>query len=193
MLKKEIKAQLLNALYAPFKNCLLCPLSQQRTNVVFGKGNPDADILFIGEAPGKEEDALGLPFVGRSGKLLTNIFASLNIDTEKIYITNIVKCRPPQNRLPEITEAETCKKTLLDQQISIINPKIICALGSFAAHTLLKTATAISKLRGKAHLYRSSNVIATYHPAYILRSPTKFPLLTEDIKYAFSLLNTNGQ
>ncbi len=193
MTKKEIKTELLNALYAPFAQCRLCPLSEQRTNVVFGKGNPDTDILFIGEAPGKEEDALGLPFVGRSGKLLTNIFASLNIDSEKIYITNVVKCRPPQNRLPEVIEAEICKKTLLDQQISIIGPKIICVLGSFAAHTLLKTATAISKLRGKAHLYRSSVVIATYHPAYILRSPRKLPLLAEDIRYAFSLLNTNGQ
>ena len=154
-------------------NCHLCNLSKTRTNVVFGEGNPNTKIIFIGEAPGREEDLQGKPFVGRSGELLTKMIENvLNIKREEIYISNIVKCRPPQNRNPEIEEVEACKPYLL-KQIEIIKPKIIVVLGAVAFKSLLNNDTPISKARGNLYDFNGIKVIPTFHPSYLLRNPSK--------------------
>ena len=172
MTKKLFKQQLLNELYAPYKNCMSCPLAMLgRTHVVFGRGNPDAQLLLIGEGPGKEEDSQWLPFVGRSGKLLSRILAALEIDENELYITNIVKCRPPENRIPTEPETKICKSLLLDKQIQIIRPSVICTLGACATSILLETTNGISKMRGIVQDYQLTKLIPTYHPAYILRNP----------------------
>jgi uracil-DNA glycosylase family 4 len=194
MTTKELKQLLLEELYAPYKNCLLCPLSiQGRTHVVFGRGNPDAKILLIGEAPGKEEDLQSQPFVGRSGKLLSKALESLSIKETDVYITNIVKCRPPLNRTPLPNESALCTKLLLEEQIKIISPSVICSLGSCATKFLLKKNKEISKIRGTIQSYRSVNLIPTYHPAYILRNQKSFPLFLSDLALAFDLIIPNKQ
>jgi len=194
MTPKELKQLLLEELYAPYKNCLLCPLSLQgRTHVVFGKGNPDARLLFIGEAPGKEEDLQSQPFVGRSGKLLSKALESLSIKETDVYITNIVKCRPPLNRTPLPNESATCTKLLLEEQIKIISPSVICSLGSCATKLLLKNDKEISKIRGTIQSYRSINLIPSYHPAYILRNQKSFPLFLSDLALALDLTIPNKQ
>ncbi|MFC1477118.1 uracil-DNA glycosylase family protein [candidate division KSB1 bacterium] len=159
----------LRALYHSIKDCAACSLGKTRTNFVFGVGNPNADILFIGEAPGADEDRTGIPFVGRAGKLLDKLLAEVGLDRKKVFIGNILKCRPPQNRDPNPLEAATCIP-YLENQIELIRPKIIVALGRIAAQTLLQTTTAIGKLRGIVHQYRGTDMIATYHPAALLRS-----------------------
>ncbi len=150
--------------------CRLCPLSKTRTTVVFGEGDPKADLMFIGEAPGYDEDQKGRPFVGRAGQLLTKIIESIGFKRENVYIANILKCRPPGNRNPLPSEIAKCSPYLL-KQIELIKPKVICALGKFAAQTLLNTETPISKLRGSFHDYRGIKLMPTYHPAYLLRNP----------------------
>ncbi len=190
--KKEYKQGLLNDLYAPYKNCNLCPLSQKRTHVVFGRGNPDAQLLILGEGPGKDEDNQGLPFIGRSGKLLSKILKGLNIkEEEDVYITNIVKCRPPNNRPPLLTEINTCTSILLNNQIEIINPTIICALGTSAAQTLLASKKPLSQFKGSIMPYKNRLMIATYHPAYILRNPKELQTLSNDIELAYTTSITN--
>jgi len=154
-------------------NCNLCNLSKTRTNVVFGEGNPNSKIVFIGEAPGRDEDLQGKPFVGRSGQLLTKMIENvLNVKREEVYITNIVKCRPPQNRDPEIEEIESCKPYLL-KQIDIIKPKIIVTLGRIAFKYLLNEEIPITKARGNIYNFNGIKVIPTYHPSYLLRNPSK--------------------
>jgi len=154
-------------------NCNLCNLSKTRTNIVFGEGNPHSKIFFIGEAPGRDEDLQGKPFVGRSGQLLTKMIENvLNIKREEVYITNIVKCRPPQNRDPEIEEIESCKPYLL-KQIDIIKPKIIVTLGRIAFKYLLNEEIPITKARGNIYNFNGIKVIPTYHPSYLLRNPSK--------------------
>lgn len=144
------KQFMLEQLYEPYKKCLACPLGfLGRKNVVFGEGNPDANIMFIGEGPGAQEDIQGKPFVGRSGQLLNTTLSKLGIDREKVFITNIVKCRPPQNRRPQKIEIQTCKTLLLLNQIAIIAPKVICTLGSSALEGLLEKKIQITKIRGK--------------------------------------------
>lgn len=152
------------------KICTLCDLSKTRTHVVFGSGNKNADLLIVGEAPGQNEDQQGLPFVGRAGQLLTNMLKSIEIEREQIYIANILKCRPPQNRDPSPTEVATCTPYLLEQ-IELIQPKIILALGRIAAHFLLNTDDAMAKLRGQEFRYHHTPLLVTYHPAYLLRAP----------------------
>jgi len=153
-------------------NCTLCDLSKTRTNVVFGEGNPNADLIFIGEGPGAEEDKTGRPFVGRAGKLLTKIILNvLNLTREDVYIANIVKCRPPNNRVPNIEEAETCKPYLL-KQIDIINPKILVCLGKTAFMYLMNSDLPISKVRGQIFEYKEKKVIPTFHPSFLLRNPS---------------------
>lgn len=178
------KQQLLDALYAPYKKCLQCPLGfLGRTNVVFGEGNPDADILFIGEGPGKDEDEQGRPFVGRSGKLLNRAFGLVGIKREDVYITNIVKCRPPGNRAPLPIESSTCMNLFLYNQIKIIRPRVICTLGAVALNNLLGYPSSITKLRGKPIEYKDNIIIIpTYHPAYILRNQTHAATWVEDFK-----------
>ena len=154
------------------KNCTLCNLSKTRTNVVFGEGNPNAKLMFIGEGPGEMEDKTGRPFVGRAGKLLTKIINNvLELNREDVYIANIVKCRPPNNRVPTIEEAETCKPYLL-KQIDIINPKILVCLGKTAFMYLMESDMPISKVRGQIFEYKGKKVIPTFHPSFLLRNPS---------------------
>lgn len=150
-------------------SCKKCPeLVANRTQVVFGSGDSSSRIVFIGEAPGQDEDKQGVPFIGRSGKLLTNIIEACGIDRKDIYICNIAKCRPPNNRAPTELEADNCRP-FLDLQLSVISPQFIVCLGAVAAQNLLKTTIAISRLRNKWHEYNGAKVICTYHPAYALR------------------------
>jgi uracil-DNA glycosylase len=179
---KSYKQSLLDALYAPYKNCTMCPLGTQgRTNIVFGKGNPDADILFIGEGPGASEDQLGRPFVGRSGKLLTKALEGLGIQREEVFITNIVKCRPPNNRPPTPQESTTCTSLFLFNQLKIIRPSIICALGATALKSLFGDTVKISKVRGTILHWDEYPLIPTYHPAYILRNASELKTFVQDL------------
>ena len=150
--------------------CTRCKLCQGRTTIVFGSGNPNADLVCIGEAPGADEDVQGKPFVGRAGQLLTRMLQSVGWSRDEVYICNIVKCRPPQNRNPEPAEIASCEPFLLGQ-LAAIQPKVILALGNFAAQTLLKTREPIGKLRGRLHPYGSIVLVPTFHPAFLLRNP----------------------
>tara|TARA_B100000945_G_C20239568_1_gene529265 strand:- start:323 stop:808 length:486 start_codon:yes stop_codon:yes gene_type:complete len=149
--------------------------------VVFGTGNQKADLMFVGEAPGAEEDRTGKPFVGRAGQLLTKIIQSTGLTRDDVYIANVLKCRPPGNRNPKSNEIEQCEPYLL-RQIDLIEPKVICALGTFAAQILLRTDERISKLRGNFYNYHGTKVMPTYHPAYLLRNPENKRQVWEDIQ-----------
>ncbi len=164
-----------------FKNCMLCPLSATRTQVVFGDGDPHAALMFVGEAPGFDEDKQGKPFVGAAGQLLTNIIQAMKLKREDVYIANCLKCRPPQNRSPLPSEIITCNPILM-RQIRIIRPKIICALGKFAAQTILASDQPISRLRGRFHDWNGLKVMPTFHPAYLLRNPVDKKLVWEDMQ-----------
>ncbi|MCX6354554.1 MAG: uracil-DNA glycosylase [Candidatus Aureabacteria bacterium] len=150
--------------------CRKCGLAKTRKKTVFGSGSPRASVLFIGEAPGAEEDRQGLPFVGRAGQLLTKMLAFIGLKREDVYITNVLKCRPPGNRDPQPDEVACCEPYLL-AQLDIIKPRLICALGRHAAQTLLKTEEGINRLRGRFHDYHGIKILPTYHPAYLLYSP----------------------
>ncbi len=162
-------------------DCTRCRLSAGRRHVVFGSGSPQADLMFIGEAPGVDEDIQGLPFVGRAGQLLTKIINAIEMDREQVYIGNIIKCRPPENRNPQPDEIETCVP-FLHRQIEIIQPKIIVALGTFAAQTLLNTKLPITSLRGRFMKYRGTMLMPTFHPAFLLRNQSKKREVWEDMK-----------
>ncbi|MGH9159279.1 MAG: uracil-DNA glycosylase [Vicinamibacteraceae bacterium] len=166
--------------------CKLCGLG--RRTIVFGVGNPTAELMFAGEAPGYDEDAQGIPFVGRAGQLLTKIIEAMGLQREDVYIANVIKCRPPDNRNPEPDEVRTCEPFLF-RQIDVIQPKVIVALGTFAAQCLLKTNAPISKLRGRLFPYRGAQLIPTFHPAYLLRSPDKKRDCWEDMKKVMALLH----
>ncbi len=161
--------------------CQKCPLGATRTKFVYGVGNPHARLMFIGEAPGRDEDLQGEPFVGRAGQLLDKILAAINFTRNDIYIANILKCRPPNNRDPLPEEMEICR-TYLTEQIRLINPKMICALGRISAQALLKTTTPIGKLRGKWHDYNGIPLLVTYHPAALLRFPSYKHDVWEDVQ-----------
>ncbi len=180
-LSKSEKIEALSKLEEQVKKCTQCELCKNRTNVVFGVGNPDADLMFVGEAPGYYEDVQGEPFVGKAGQLLTKIIESIGMKRGDVYIANILKCRPPDNRNPNANEIVKCSPHLI-RQIEIIRPKIICALGTFAAQTLLDTKETIGKLRGKFFEYQSTKFLATYHPAYLLRNPGDKKKVWADIK-----------
>jgi uracil-DNA glycosylase family 4 len=169
--------------------CTRCKLHKQgRKQIVFGVGNPNADLMFVGEAPGADEDVQGEPFVGRAGQLLTKIIESIGLQRSDVYIANVIKCRPPQNRNPELDEVASCQPFLL-QQIDTIKPRVIVALGTFAAQTLLKTVVPISRLRGQLHDFRGgAKVIPTFHPAFLLRSPDRKRDVWEDMKKVRELL-----
>jgi len=162
-------------------DCRRCKLHATRKNIVFGAGNQRSHIVFVGEAPGRDEDVQGKPFVGQAGKLLELMLEAINLRREEVYICNIVKCRPPENRNPEKDEIEACGP-FLTKQIEAIEPRIICALGTLAAHTLLKTKESISKLRGVIHTYHGIRLIPTYHPAFLLRNPYKKREAWEDMQ-----------
>jgi len=162
-------------------DCKRCKLHGTRRTIVFGEGNERATLMFIGEGPGYDEDVQGRPFVGKAGQLLTKIIESIHLPREEVYIANIVKCRPPQNRNPEPDEIQSCNPFLM-KQIRLIQPRIICALGTFSAQTLLKTDTKISALRGKIFDLEGIKVIPTYHPAFLLRNPERKREVWEDMK-----------
>lgn len=162
-------------------DCHKCYLWETRKNTVFGSGNINAKLMFVGEAPGHDEDVQGMPFVGEAGILLTKIIEAMNIKREDVYICNILKCRPPQNRNPLPEEISMCIDYLY-AQIDMIKPKIICGLGKFASQTLLEVDIPISKLRGNWHEYRGIKFMPTYHPAYLLRNPQDKKLVWEDMK-----------
>jgi uracil-DNA glycosylase family 4 len=171
----------LETIRAEIGDCQRCKLAPKRTNIVFGSGNPNAELVFVGEAPGYDEDLQGLPFVGRAGQLLTKIIESIDLKRENVYICNVLKCRPPENRNPEPDEVAACNP-FLKKQLATIRPKIVCCLGTFAAQTVLQTPAPISKLRGKFIDMDGIRVIATFHPAYLLRSPEKKREVWEDMK-----------
>ncbi len=181
----EIAALSWDALQEKALKCPRCPeLVKTRQNVVFGAGNVKAQLMFVGEAPGHDEDVQGLPFVGAAGQLLTKIIQSIGFERDQVYIANVLKCRPPQNRPPKPDEITHCKP-YLERQIELIKPRILCALGTFAAQTLLKTDTPISKLRGDFRDYPGNSqvkVLCTYHPAYLLRNPAEKRKVWEDMK-----------
>tara|TARA_A100001388_G_C28747678_1_gene490408 strand:+ start:625 stop:1263 length:639 start_codon:yes stop_codon:yes gene_type:complete len=171
-----------NNLELEAKNCHACSLSNTRNNVVFGKGSLKAKIFIIGEAPGRDEDLSGEPFVGRAGKLLNEILFSMKLSRDNVYITNTVKCRPPDNRNPNSDETNSCSR-FLESQISLISPNIIILLGKVAAERLMNTSEPMSSLRGKVHYYKNTNIpmIVFYHPAYLLRSPSEKSKVWDDI------------
>ena len=169
-------------------DCKRCKLHRGRKTIVFGEGNERATLMLIGEGPGYDEDVQGRPFVGKAGQLLTKILQSINLPREEVYIANIIKCRPPQNRNPEPDEIQSCSPFLM-KQIQVIQPKIICALGAFSAQTLLKTDVKITALRGKFYDLEGIKVIPTYHPAFLLRNPERKREVWEDMKKIAELLN----
>ena len=168
-------------------DCKRCKLHRGRKTIVFGEGNEKATLMLVGEGPGYDEDVQGRPFVGKAGQLLTKILQSINLPREEVYIANIIKCRPPQNRNPEPDEIQSCHPFLI-KQIGVIQPKIICALGTFSAQTLLETDTKITALRGKLFDLVGIKVIPTYHPAFLLRNPDKKREVWEDMKKIAELL-----
>lgn len=175
------KAENLDELYQMICHCQKCSLGKTRNKFVFGKGNPDADVLVIGEGPGADEDIKGEPFVGRAGQLLTDILKAINFSRDEVYIANIVKCRPPGNRTPLPSEMETCIPYLL-KQIELIKPKLILCLGLTAAQGLLKKKDTLSNFRGKVFEFANAKVMVTYHPAALLRNPNWKRDCWEDVK-----------
>ena len=168
--KSEQDVQNLESFYQSICKCQNCPLGSTRTNFVFGVGNPNADIVFVGEAPGKQEDLAGEPFVGRAGKLLDKILAGVSLTRNDIYICNVLKCRPPENRDPLPSEVDQCEP-YLKTQLALVNPKLIVALGRVAACTILKTKESLGNMRNQIHKYEGIDLIVTYHPAALLRNP----------------------
>jgi uracil-DNA glycosylase family 4 len=176
------KAKTLEELRTAIGDCQRCKLSSGRTHLVFGVGNPKARLMFIGEGPGRDEDLQGQPFVGRAGQLLTDIITKgMGLRREDVYIANVVKCRPPDNRNPEPDEVASCEP-FLKKQIDLVRPEIIIALGKFAVQTLLQTKAPITKLRGYWHSYHGIKLMPTFHPAYLLRNPADKKLVWQDIK-----------
>ncbi len=183
----ESRAEALRAIQNEIGDCTRCALSAGRNKIVFGDGDPNARLMFVGEGPGADEDAQGVPFVGRGGQLLNNMIAATGLKREQVYIANIVKCRPPQNRTPEPQEANTCAPFLF-QQIDVVRPEVIVALGSTAATYLLGVKSSLGGLRGRIHACRGTKLIVTYHPAYLLRDPTHKKEAWQDLKRAMAEL-----
>ena len=171
--------------------CVRCKLHAGRTKIVFGVGSPTADLVFVGEAPGQDEDRQGIPFVGRAGQLLTRIIAAIGLSREEVYIANVIKCRPPRNRNPEPDEVAACEPFLF-RQLDVIRPRVVVALGGFAIRTLLRTDEAVSRLRGRVFDYRGAKLVPTFHPAYLLRSPERKRDVWEDMKRVRALLADPG-
>jgi uracil-DNA glycosylase len=169
-------------------DCTRCKLhALGRRQIVFGVGNPNADLMFVGEAPGADEDIQGVPFVGRAGQLLTKMIEAMGFKRDEVYIANVLKCRPPGNRNPEPDEIEQCEPFLF-RQLASVQPKVVIALGAFAARTLLKTDAPISRLRGRVHEYRGAKLIPTFHPSFLLRSPGYKREAWDDLKLALAEL-----
>jgi DNA polymerase len=173
-------------------DCTRCKLHSTRHTIVFGDGNPKAELVFVGEGPGADEDAQGLPFVGRAGKLLTQMIEAMGLHRRDVYICNVVKCRPPENRLPEEDEVKTCSPFLL-RQLDVIAPKVIVCLGAVAAKTLLQTNRGISQFRGQWLEYRERKLMATYHPAYLLRNPNAKGEVWKDLQKVMTVLGLQAR
>jgi|Deesub1362B_J571_1020462.scaffolds.fasta_scaffold00300_3 DNA polymerase len=189
--QKNKNYEKLNALKNEINNCQKCPLSSFRINPVFGEGNPEAELMFIGEAPGEEEDKKGKPFVGKAGQLLTKIILAMNLKREDVYITNVVKCRPPKNRDPKSDEIVSCINYLIEQ-IKIIEPKIIVTLGRIPTKVLVKSDSPITKLRGNFYTFQGIKVLPTYHPSYLIRNENNKELKKEvwsDMKKVMDFLS----
>jgi uracil-DNA glycosylase len=182
----------LPAILSDIGDCTRCKLHRGRTKLVFGDGNPKADLVFVGEGPGRDEDVQGLPFVGRAGKLLTQMIEAMGLQRQDVYICNVVKCRPPENRTPEKDEVETCSPFLL-RQLDAISPKVIVCLGSVAAQTLLETNRGISHFRGEWLDFRGRKLMATYHPAYLLRNPSAKGEVWKDLQKVMAVLGLRGK
>ncbi len=177
---------------ADLGECTRCKLHRLgRRQIVFGVGNPNADLMFVGEAPGHDEDVQGEPFVGRAGQLLTRIIEAIGLKREDVYIANVIKCRPPENRNPEPDEVAECEPFVF-RQVASIKPRVIVALGTFAAQALLKTRDPISRLRGRIYMYGGAKLVATFHPAFLLRSPDRKRDVWEDMKKVRALLNQDS-
>jgi DNA polymerase len=172
--------------------CRGCKLCESRTNLVFGVGDPGANLMLIGEAPGRDEDLKGEPFVGAAGQLLDRILKAMDLRREEVYIANLLKCRPPQNRDPDHEEIEACIP-FLESQITIIRPRVICTLGSFAARALLGSHSTLGGLRGRIHAFRGIDLVPTYHPAALLRHPAWKRPTWEDMKKVMELLGRSGE
>jgi len=172
--------------------CTRCKLHKHRHTIVFGDGSPKAELVFVGEGPGADEDAQGLPFVGRAGKLLTQMIEAMGLQRKDVYICNVVKCRPPENRTPEEDEVSICSPYLL-RQLDVISPKVIVCLGAVAAKTLLKTNRGISQFRGQWLDFRSSKLMATYHPAYLLRNPNAKGEVWKDLQKVMAVLGLQAK
>lgn len=178
----------LEEIRADLGDCTRCRLSASRTRIVFGDGNPEADLVFVGEGPGFDEDRSGLAFVGAAGQLLTRIIEAMGLKRDQVYICNVIKCRPPRNRNPRPDEVETCLP-FLKRQLAALEPRFVCALGKFAAQTLLETDTPISKLRGRLHQRAKMKILPTFHPAYLLRNPEKKRHVWQDMQLLMREMN----
>jgi DNA polymerase len=184
------QSQTLEELRAAIGDCRRCKLASGRTNLVFGVGNPRANVMFVGEGPGRDEDLKGEPFVGRAGQLLTDIITKgMKLKREDVYIANVVKCRPPGNRDPEPDEVEACEP-FLKKQVELVHPKVIVALGKFAVQCLLRSKQPITRLRGQWHEYQGIKLMPTFHPAYLLRNPGEKKLVWEDIQKVIEALKS---
>jgi uracil-DNA glycosylase family 4 len=181
------KPNALKAIREDIGDCTRCRLHTGRTKIVFGVGNVNADLMFVGEGPGADEDAQGEPFVGRAGQLLNNMIAAMGLKREDVYIANVVKCRPPGNRTPEKDECDTCSPFLL-RQIAVIQPKVIVALGAVAAKNLLAMNDSMANLRGRWYDFRGSRLAVTYHPAYLLRDPRQKKETWKDLQIVMKFL-----
>ena len=172
--------------------CPRCKLAKSRTRVVFGQGNPRAELMFVGEAPGRDEDEQGAPFVGAAGQLLTKIVEAMGMKRDEVYIVNTVLCRPPNNRNPEPDEIATCRP-FLEEQIRLVRPRVIVTLGTFAAQAILETKDPISQLRGRWHVAHGARVMPTFHPAFLLRSPNRKKDVWEDMQKVRDFLASGGR
>jgi DNA polymerase len=190
-LNQQPSGESLEDIRADLGDCRRCKLCSGRTNIVFGSGTSEAKLVFVGEGPGADEDAQGLPFVGAAGQLLTKIIEAIQLTRDQVYICNIVKCRPPSNRTPEEDEIAACSPFMF-RQIENIRPRVICCLGTVAAQTVLGTKTAVGKLRGRFHDYRGIQVMPTWHPAYLLRNPNAKRDVWDDVKKIRALLDEVG-
>lgn len=180
-IRRETNVQSMEEVERELGDCRRCPLHRDRTHIVFGEGSVGAKLVFVGEAPGADEDRQGRPFVGKAGQLLTRIIEAMGMRREDVYICNVLKCRPPGNRTPLPQEMEICGP-FLEKQLSVIRPTVICALGSVAAKALLKKDAPITALRGRFHDYRGIPCLPTYHPAYLLRNPAAKKQVWQDMK-----------
>ena len=191
----DVRAQDTDAIWQQLERsvaaCTKCELSGSRTQTVFGVGNRNADLLIIGEAPGRDEDLQGEPFVGRAGQLLNAMLAAIGMTRQQVYIANILKCRPPNNRDPGPEEAAACNPWL-QQQIELIEPAVILALGRVAAHKLLNTEQSLASLRNRQHDYAGIPLIVSYHPAYLLRKPVEKRKSWQDLKRVRTMINSHG-